>query len=78
MIPEWRPYQAHSPRSRVREFFVRGDTEFELLVEGGAELIRRTVRTSTGRIVRQEEAARGRLHLVVTELWMELRAEYAA
>lgn len=54
---EWRPYVARVPRPKVREFFTRGKVEYELCLEGGLYVIRRTDRRK--KAVRVHETARG-------------------
>lgn len=54
---DWRPYDPRGTTSRVREIVTRGKVEFELCCEGGAYVIRRTVRRGDRATV--SEAARG-------------------
>lgn len=72
---EWRPYDGHGTRSRVREYFVAGLEEFELCSEGGLLVIRRTVR-QPGRPPHALETARGRVR-DTEEVWRALAAHLA-
>lgn len=66
---EWRPYHAHVLRPKVREFFTRGKVEYELCLEGGSYVIRRTDRRKPR--VKVEETARG-YHRQAYAAWRRL------
>lgn len=66
---EWRPYSAHVLRPKVREFFTRGKVEYELCLEGGSYVIRRTDRRKPR--VKVEETARG-YHRQAYAAWRRL------
>lgn len=67
---DWRPYDSRGTRSRVKEIFTRGKVEFELCLEGGQEIIRRTDRSGKSEIV--TEVGRDLPRLVTLELWSQV------
>ena len=66
---EWDPYDSRGTRSRVKAFVVRGNVEYELCVEGGQYVIRRTVRKG-GRVVVTETARGG--ERVAAAVWSSI------
>lgn len=71
----WTPFHDRGGTLRVREFFSRGSTEFELCAQGGQMLIRRTVRNGNRETV--SEAARGR-PADTRAAWLEVSADRLA
>ncbi|MEU7915800.1 hypothetical protein [Microbispora bryophytorum] len=55
---DWRPYDSRGTRSKVREILTFGRVEYELCLEGGLYVIRRTDRRKKAVVV--SETARGR------------------
>lgn len=66
MALEWRPYNSHGTRSKVREIVTRGAVEYELCLEGGVYVIRRTDRHRNA--VKVHETARG-LYRHTMDVW---------
>lgn len=54
---DWRPYDSRGTRSKVRDLVAFGAVEYELCLEGGLYVIRRTDRRK--KAVRVHETARG-------------------
>ncbi|MEV4575412.1 hypothetical protein AB0K16_19380 [Nonomuraea jabiensis] len=65
---DWRPYHARATRSRVREYVTRGAVEYELCVESGQYVIRRTDRRRKNRTT-VSEVGREQSRQATLALW---------
>ena len=64
---DWEPYERQGARCNVREFVTRGKVEFELCLEGGRDVIRRSDYSGGQPVV--TEVGRSLSRLDTLDLW---------
>jgi hypothetical protein len=65
---EWCPYDPRGTRSKIKEFVTHRAVEYELCLEGGRDVIRRTEHHESGQPTIME-AGRGMMRRELLDLW---------